>query len=340
MNAMARETFLASFGLIGLRLVELHGLDPGEFAREIGLPGTAIPHAGTRLPSSLLDRAFALAERRIADPAFALRAGECWHPSNLGTLGYAWLSSGSLRTGLKRVARHTRILGQRMASRCEDGPDGLRFVYDHGRGDTSVGHAMADFELSLLLALCRANYGADFRPAAVALRRPPPADPAPYARCFGCPIAFGAAEDCLTLAPEVADRPLPTSNRELAATFDLILARQLAELAEGDLESRCRAWLLDQLTSGDPAPEELARALLISPRTLQRRLGELGLSYRGLLESTRRELARRYLTDPEKSVAEITFLLGFSEQSAFARAFRRWHGVSPSEFRLRQRAAA
>ena len=71
----------------------------------------------------------------------------------------------------------------------------------------------------------------------------------------------------------------------------------------------------------------------MSQRSFQRRLRELGLTYRELLDQTRHELARRYLDDPAKSVTEITFLLGFSEQSAFTRAFRHWSGMSPSVYR-------
>jgi AraC-like DNA-binding protein len=127
--------------------------------------------------------------------------------------------------------------------------------------------------------------------------------------------------------------PLPTSNRELATTCDAILASELATLQNDDLESRCRAHLLHELTSGEPSDTRLAESLGLSTRTLQRKLAALGLSYRGLLEKTRYELALRYLDDPRKSVTEITFLLGFSEQSAFTRAFKRWNGKAPSDYR-------
>jgi AraC-like DNA-binding protein len=126
---------------------------------------------------------------------------------------------------------------------------------------------------------------------------------------------------------------LPTSNNELATTCDAILAKQLAELANSDLESRCKAWLLEQLTSGEPSEEALARAMGMSPRTLQRRLGDLGLSYKDVLDKTRYDLALRYLDDPGKTVTDITFLLGFSEQSAFSRAFKRWNGKAPTSYR-------
>jgi len=90
---------------------------------------------------------------------------------------------------------------------------------------------------------------------------------------------------------------------------------------------------LQQLTSGEPSEHDLASALGMSRRTLQRRLGDLGQTYKGVVDGTRYELALRYLDDPERSVTDITFLLGFSEQSAFTRAFKRWSGKAPTAYR-------
>ena len=337
---MASETFLATFGLIGLRLVELHGIDPQRFAQQIGIDSTTVPETRTRLPAQLVDAAFAKAASLIPDPAFALRAGECWHPSNLGTIGYAWMSSSSLRTALKRLERFSRILGQRASCRCEDGPDGLRFVFDHGRGDAAIGPVVADFALSLIVDMCRSNFGPSLAFESVSLRRPLPEDLKPYQDFFGCPVEFGAAADSFLLARHVADKLLPTSNHELATTFDAILSKQLVELGSGDLLTRCKAWLLQELTSGEPSEIDLARAMGLSSRTLQRKLAERDMTYRSVLEAVRYDLAMRYLDDPTKTVTDITFLLGFSEQSAFTRAFKRWSGKAPTAYRTDQAALA
>jgi AraC-like DNA-binding protein len=330
---MSADSFLATFGLIGLRLVERHGIDPQRFAQELGLGTTQVEDVASRLPSDLGDAGFRKAMALIPDPAFALRAAECWHPSHLGTLGYAWLSSSSLRTALGRLERYNRILGERGLIACDDTPRGFRIAFDTGRGDTPLGHTVADFILSLIMAMCRTNFGAPLAARAVLLRRQVPRDRRPYDAFFGCNVSFGSAGDEVILAPSDSDRQLPTSNRDLARTFDGILAEQLASLDRDNFESSCRRRLLEELTSGEPTEEALARAMAMSRRTLQRKLGELGLSYRGLLESTRYDLALRYLDDPGKSVTDITFLLGFSEQSAFTRAFKRWHGQAPTTYR-------
>ncbi|MBE2258127.1 MAG: AraC family transcriptional regulator [Rhodobacteraceae bacterium] len=331
---MSPPSSLASVWLITFRLLEKHGIEPQGWLRELGLDPELVRQPGARLPAWLADVTIGRAVGLIADPAFGLAAADCWHPSNLGVLGYAWLSSSTLRQGLQRIERYARLLGDRWSCRCTAETAGLRYVCDHGRSDPVVGHVMADYLLSVALAMCRSNSRRQLNPVRVFLRRPLPADPRPYQDFFACELHFGAAEDALLLASADAEALLPTANHELAATFDAILAEQLAMRSAEDLVSRCQAFLLKQLTSGEPCVDDLVKALGMSRRTLQRRLGERGSSYQQVLQETRFALAKRYLRDSARSVTEITFLLGFSEQGAFTRAFKRWSGAAPSDYRL------
>ena len=332
---MTTQSSLASAWLILFRLLEAHGAKPQSWLRELGADPALARQPGARLPSWLVDVIVTRAAALIEDPAFGLGAAGCWHPSSLGVLGYAWLSSSTLHQGLKRIERYARLLGDRWSCRCVDEADGLRFVCDHGRSDMIVGPVMADYTLSLTLAMCRSNFERTLNPARVFLRRPMPADPRPYHDFFACEVHFGALEDALVLSSSDVEALLPTANRELAATFDAILAEQLAVRSKDDLVSRCQVFLLKQLTSGEPSVGDLGKALGMSRRTLQRKLNEMGTSYQQLLVETRYALAKRYLHDSAKSVTEITFLLGFSEQGAFTRAFKRWSGAAPRDYRQR-----
>ena len=332
---MASETFLASFGQIGLRLIERLGISPQEFTRPFGLDVKALPGPKARLPVRFGDETFARIASLVPDPAFALHSAECWHPSNLGTLGYAWLSSETLRAALARLTRYAKIVGEKATCRCVDRPNGLHVIYDSGRGNSLVGYVMADFAMAIMVDMCRTNFGPSLALESVYLRRPRPVGSRPYEDFYGCPVSFGEAEDGFVLGRHVTDKPLPTANQELATTFDAILAAELAKLGSSDIEARARAYLLEQLTSGEPSEALLAREMGMSSRTLQRKLGELELTYRSVLEKTRYDLALRYLDDPAKTITDIIFLLGFSEQSAFARAFKRWSGKTPSSCRRR-----
>ena len=327
------ETFLATTGRIFLRLLELHGIDADRFVRDGGQAPELFRDPSARLPSSVVDVAARAAAARIPDPAFALRAARCWHPSDLGALGYAWLASSTLRTALQRLEHYGRILGEKARYRLESGNRGLRLVFDHGRKETLISALGTDYSLSILMDMCRMNFGASLRALEVTLCRERPADPAPWESFFGVRVRFGAARNSILLARRDADAALPVSNRQIAGALDAILARQLAELDRSNVALRCKAVLLERMAHGGSADLDVARSLHMSRRTLQRKLAEADVTYQQLVDDTRRDLALRYLEDSQKSITEITFLLGLSGQSAFTRAFRRWTGVTPTEYR-------
>jgi len=337
-GGQSRESFLASMGQMFRRLLELHGLDAVGIARSAGVDLDAIPAPAERIDVDKIDAILGVAMRRVSDPAFGLQAARCWHPSELGVLGYAWLSSSTLRTGLERAVRYSRLVGERGITEIEDTRQGLKVRFSAKRGNPAVVPVAAvfvDIVMALLLDLCRMNAGAALRPVAATLRRRKPDSADAYARFFGCPVHFGVEENAFVLSARDADRPLPSANRQLAATFDRMLAEELARLDKSDVISRCRAAVLGHLSSGEGTAEDTAKQLHMSPRTLQRKLAEANTTYLQLLDDARKDLALRYIEDPRRSVTDITFSLGFSQPSAFTRAFKRWTGVSPSEHRAK-----
>lgn len=327
------NTFLASFGMIGLRIVETFGFNSYRFAKRLGVPTKATYGLDMRLPSSIFDAGFKNAMGMISDPAFALRAAECWHPSHFKALGYAWLASGSLYTALKRLERFICISAGHALLSCNDTEEGLCLTYDSGRGNNPLGHTMADFGLSLIASMCRTNIGGSIQLRAVTLKRPVPLAREPYEDFFQCDVIFGAERDSFVIPWKVVNRQLPTANTEFAQFFDDIMVGELEKVSGADLVHRSRRFLIENISAGEPSEDRLAEAMAMSRRTLQRKLSERGLTYRTILDSIRHDMARKYLGSPGKSLTEIAFLLGFSEQSSFARAFKRWQGVSPSVYR-------
>jgi AraC-like DNA-binding protein len=334
------ETFLATMGQVFVRVVEMHGIDANALLREAGVDPALLRDPAARIPSTIWDAVGAKAAALIPDPAFGLRAARSWHPSNLGALGHAWLASSTLRTGLERLQRYSRILGEKAQLKITDTRDGLRLTYDHRRRDPILRAIGTDFALSLVLDMCRMNYGATLRPMEVRLSRVRVGDTEPYRHFYGCPIHFETNEDSFLLSRRVADEPLPTANRQLAGTLDSILTSQLAALDRDNIPARCKSSLLEEITSGEVSEEDMARRLHMSRRTLQRKLAESNTTYQKLVDDTRRDLALRYMEDPRNSITDVTFLLGFSGQSAFTRAFNRWTGMSPTAYREQKRAPA
>jgi len=332
------ETFLATTGRVFLRLLEWHGIDADQFVRDGGHAPEVFRDPLARLPSDVVDVAARAAAARIADPAFALRAARCWHPSDLGALGYAWLASSTLGTAMRRLEQYGRILGERARFRVQAEGKGQRLVFEHRRKDPLVAALGSDYSMSIVMDMCRMNFGASLRPLEVTLCRARPADPAPWETFYGVRVRFGEASDSILLSRKDAEAPLPVSNRQIAGALDAILARQLAELDRSNVAARCRAQVLERMAAGEPTDLDVAKSLHMSRRTLQRKLAEADLTYQQLVDDTRRDLALRYIEDPARSITEITFQLGLSGQSAFTRAFRRWTGVTPTEYRAGKRA--
>jgi AraC-like DNA-binding protein len=335
-----RHTSLATLGQIVGRMLEMYGLDARAMFARHGIDPTLVSDPNARIDSRAWDKLARDAAAQIPDPAFGLIAARCWHPSNLGVLGYAWLTSSTLRTGLGRVVRYWRLLAEASSATLRESSAGVTVHIQRQSPDPVANAVAADFVIALLVDMCRMNAGASLRPVGVSLRRARPDDGGAYRRHFGCPVRFASDEDGFTLATRDADRPLPTANRQLAVTLDRILTEQVAALDRSDVVSRCQARLLEQLCSGEVSEGTMARQLHMSRRTLQRRLADADLTYSRLLDDTRRDLALRHLEDPRHSVTDVTFLLGFSQQSAFTRAFKRWTGMSPSEYRARHLAPA
>jgi AraC-like DNA-binding protein len=320
------------------RLLEMHGLDAVQIARRAGVDLASIPAPTERIAIDQVDAMLRVAIPLIGDPAFGLQAARCWHPAHLGVLGHAWLSSDTLRTGLERVARYFRLVGERGLIRLDVSRQGVKVGFRANRGDPGavpVAAVFVDITMALLLDMCRMNAGAALRPVAASLRRPKPQQSEIYERFFGCAVRFRSEENAFLLSARDADRLLPSANKQLAAMFDKLLTEALGRLDRSDVVSRCRAEVLQHLESGEMAEEDMAKRLHMSRRTLQRRLGEADTTYLRLVDDTRRDLALRYIEDPTRSITDVAFTLGFSQQSAFTRAFKRWTGINPTEYRSR-----
>jgi AraC-like DNA-binding protein len=148
-------------------------------------------------------------------------------------------------------------------------------------------------------------------------------------------MRFNAAVNALLFARGDVTLPLPTGNAELAEVHERVACEHLRRLDQAQSCHRTRAVIIRHLQDGEPRRPKIATMLGMSERTLQRRLAAEGTSFERLLDDTRRELAQHYLGQSNISLADIAYLLGFSDQSSFFRAARRWFGNSPRGYRIR-----
>jgi AraC-like DNA-binding protein len=314
------------------KVIESRGYDPGPLFREAGLDPRLARDPNARIPAAQVERLTIRTHELLADPCLGLKAVRHWHPSHLGALGYAWLASSTLRTALQRLERYLKLVTAIMIMALEQrsGTVTVAFAARPGYRDLPQRH---DFFAGLVLRMCRMNWGEDLAPVRVAFahERYPCCDG--YAEYFRCPVDFGAASNSMVFATEAVDRQLTSGNPQLAQVHDQIIIRYLAALDRSDVVQQTKGLILDRLQAGGVAHDDVANALHLSVRTLQRKLRDAGTSFSTLVDETRRELAEAYIRDRSVSLSELAFMLGFSDASAFSRAYKRWTGRTPGESR-------
>ncbi len=329
---MQHYSHLATATNILWQLVEANGLDPAALYRDVGLDPDIRNKPGARIPSHLVNRLWARATEMIEDPCFGLKAHKYWHPSYFHALGYAWLASHTLRDALNRFVRYLRIVSEKIFLSLEEDTNGLTLVLSYKILGMRV-PAQIDMGMAMSIHICRLNLGENLKPLAVSFMHDEPACAGEYLALFRAPVKFSAERDSITFSLKDVDRYLMGTNPQLARLNDQVMIEYLAKLDKDDIVNRVAAVIVDMLPSGGVADEKVAEALSMSVRSLQRRLKEVGTTFRTILDTTRRDLASTYVRDPDIELAEVAFLLGFSDQSAFSRAFKRWTGIPPIEAR-------
>jgi AraC-like DNA-binding protein len=322
-------THLLSPADILWKILKDYGYDAESIFQEEGIDREMILKPGVRITQARVDSLWSKVNELIDDPCFGLRGAKFWHPSHLHALGYAWLSSGTLREALNRAARYAHIIGEDREHRMEDTAKGLTATLSHSLKLP----AHMDLSMSILMSACRLNYGADLNPVEVHFIHSKPARAEEYYSYFNAPVKFNADYDSLTLPADAVDRRLPIGNPQLAKLSDQHIISYLAELDKNNIVQRVKGAIVDMLPSGGVSGEKMAQRLNMSTRSLQRKLQSAHTTFGTLLDEVRQEIAEHYIHDSTVSLMEIAFVLGYSEYSSFCRAYKRWMKISPSEIR-------
>ncbi|MEO0817904.1 MAG: AraC family transcriptional regulator ligand-binding domain-containing protein [Pseudomonadota bacterium] len=277
----------------------------------------------------------ALSERDPDGLKLPLRIGAAMRSDEYGAFGLAWKSAPDLRGSYVRSARYGRVLGSAETYSLE--PDGENIFYRLDEaGDGSLGMVLSnEASMSAVVTISQEVCTAPFVPLSVQFKHAPRGDTAVYESHFGCPVRFNANRDGVVVSQDTLDIPNKLGDETIAQFFDRHLETELAALQDDSgLEQRVRITVSQALSEGVPTLSDVASALGASSRTLQRRLADKGYSFQDLVDLARRELAEQLLRETQYSLAEIAFLTGFSEQSGFTRAFKRWAGQTPRSYRL------
>ena len=315
-----------------LHLLHERGLDGDAMLRRHGLDPQMVRDPEARLDAAVSTALLDDCLQALNDPGMAIEVARHAQYNTFGALGLAVAAGGDLYSVLNRITRFHRLISDLVATEliADDHSVALRFTSntDHQPHPQAIVFVMAT-----IVRLLRIRIHREHNPVAVSV--PQWVDEGlrqAMSRYFRCPVTV-AEHYSLAFDKANAQQMLAASDTQLAAMLDATLAQRLAASEQASLASRLSLWIEQRLPDGEPAQSEAAAECCMSTRSLQRRLADEGLSWKQLLENTRKTLVERHLRTPGMTVTQMAFLLGFSEVSAFSRAFKKWYGVSPSQFR-------
>lgn len=315
-----------------LEYLETAGHDPRAILDRAGIPRSALEAPWTRLPQGRFELLWRAAIEATGDPAIALRASTLVKPSTLGVIGYLASASESRRNAFELVQGLTPLLWEDV--RCElETDDRVAFIRCRAGRSPRTSRFTTEYAIGLTVTMSRALGATRSDPLEARFSHAAPAYAEEYERILRLPVRFAAGEDGVLFPISTLDRSNPSADAALRQLLERHAADQLARiLAEAPFPQRVRARVAAMLPRGQLTADAVAAELSMSGRTLRRRLREEGTSYQEILDDVRAELASRYLGPERRGIDEVARLLGFSDPSAFSKAFRRWTGRTPAAF--------
>ncbi len=336
---LRESTLVAPFAIDLLAYLERKGFNKGRVCRAAKIDFAALSGPDARIPGSWMERLWAEAERLTGDPDLALHTAESYNPGALGVAGYVILSCASAAQVLDRLARYASLMNDGLRVRVSAHGDATVVVSEAVEGlDNYLERRPRDpFEViaaSLAITLSRL-VNRKIAPREVTFRHQAPPSIVEHARIFGLKPKFGAPENRVVFRSTDLEAPVISADPALLKAFEQRADALAAKLDRyGPLSRRALSVLRDKMKGVVPPLQEVASELAMSSRTVQRALRLEGTTYQKLVDEAQRDLAVSYLKTSGVSASEVAFLLGFSELSAFSRAFKRWTGSAPAKFRL------
>ena len=332
MNARARISVAAATGL--LDAIAAAGGNPDQILRTVGLERSVLATADAFIASTTFSWLLEEASRATGDKCFGLHFGEHFDPKDIGVLAYVVVNSPTIALAIQNIARYVTIHSS--AARVSFGIEGER-GYLRSLLARAVLHSRRqhnEFTMAVLVKTFRIVATSDWAPLEIQFAHEAPAESSEHSRFFACKVLFDCATNALVVDRDFVHRPVPAADEKLYRILKQYVERILSEMPRhNDFLDAVRKAIGESLGEGESKRTRIADKMSMSGRTLERRLNAHGVVYRKLLDDMRRQFALNYLRDTRHTLTEVAFLLGYSEVSAFNRAFKRWTGSTPLEYR-------
>jgi AraC-like DNA-binding protein len=316
-----------------LEAITAAGGDPDEILRSLGLDRSVFSQVEGFIPCFVFAGILKEAARTTGDDCFGLHFGEIFDPKSIGPLAYVALNSPTIAAGIENVKRYLHVY------------DSSATWYFTGEGNRGyIRYVLADLGVEplrqsnehgmiIVVNTLRMMVGSQWAPQEVQFAHPEPEDTSEHHRIFRAPVLFGCETNALVIELSFAEREVPAADQQLYQIMRQYLDQVLSEIPREDaLFASIRKAVAESMRDGDPKLARVSKKMAMAPRTLQRRLREYGFDFKKLVEDTRRRFAQNYLKDRKNTLTEVAFLLGYSELSAFNRAFKRWTGSTPLDY--------
>lgn len=314
-------------------------VDLGALLRIAAAPDLLQREPDARLPITATWALWAAAVATTGDRSLAIRYGLATVLEQQGLFGFAVMTAPTTAEAAHRASRFLHLVTDSAQLRLIDRRDHLILRWER-EGRREPGHDLAnETVLAQIVSFVTQLVG---RPAVTRLtfRHPAPSSAASLARLLGCPVTWSARHDEVSVPHVDLARSPRTANAALSSYFEARVAERAVATAPTTFSAQVAAAIAEALDHGEPQARQIARRLAVSERTLRRELARERRSFRVLLQEVRSRRATHLLANPGLSLTEIAFALGFSEHSAFTRAFARWFGMPPVDYREQARATA
>jgi AraC-like DNA-binding protein len=310
------------------------GMDRDVLVKVAGLSQKDLADPDSRIRSASMLKLWRAVIDRHDDSALGVHIGSTIRATELGLVGYAMYHARDLHDALGSLARYGRIISEAVQFKLVEDDEHAILIWQAHPSLVALRHPV-ECGIAIVVSVAREITGSDLQPLQVELPSPRPELSADYRAVFRCPVLFDRSVGSVTFSRQQIELSTIASDTTLAGYLGDLAAITVKPLAERDVSavSAVRHVLWSLLPSGRPDLWRTAAEMDINARTLQRRLGEEGSSFSRVLDDLRRDLANELLSDRKLAVSEVAFLLGYSEPSAFQRAFRRWYDDSPRRFR-------
>ncbi len=321
------------------RKLEELGVRPSAVLRRAGLSQGLADQPRVLLTTKELFALWRAIGEVSANPAIGLLLGTENRTERFHPIGVAALSTENFGAAIDQMARYKQLTCPEEILQEKDAEE-WSIQFHWLLADEVEPPVLDECCFAWVLSIARHGTGTRLSPLRVEFAQPREHVKA-IERHLGCPVVCGAPRNAIVFRAADAQRPFVTRNAELLA----MLAPQFEEelkLENGDQNfvERVRIAMQEKLTGRRPTIDDIADALHISCRTLQRRLQDEGLSFQRVLEEARHQLARHYLNNSVLELNEAAYLLGYEDANSFVRAFRTWEGIPPARWREQQRALA